>query len=143
MVLGRFVLADLPFHAGSTPLEIPATMGWFMTAKRKVDRFRVLHWRSVCGQLGWDLSAGQSVQLELDPADSTRLLLSVLPTTTAAAAAAAARVPRAAPREVPASGQRVSLAAAAEKVAAVEKNPTSGSLVVLPEHLVHHRRCRI
>lgn len=63
------------------------TLTWWEGRDPKDSKFRIVGWGAVCSQLG--LSAGQVIELDPDPADSTRLLLSVL--------SAAAQLPAAAP----------------------------------------------
>lgn len=78
-------------------------MGWHIKSGR--NRFRIKGWGAVCRQLG--LREGHVIELGLDPADRTRLLLSVLP-----AAAAANQLPSSALAVARSAGQPAPEAAA-------------------------------
>ena len=57
-------------------MEVPVEFNWWQGKDPKISKFRISGWRAVCTTL--DLRVGQIIELDLDPADSTRLLLRVL-----------------------------------------------------------------
>lgn len=79
--------ANLLFIAGGAGVEVPVELKWY---KGHSPKLHIAGWRVVRSQLG--LRAGQVIELDVDPADRTRLLLRVLP-----AAGAAAQLPEPAP----------------------------------------------